>query len=156
MDRVTPEHEVTIDADGYTQAQVDRIIVTARARGLHVSGTNRWLLIRAPSRRSAASRPVDRRRAFGNSTTVPVVFRLKREYGGHVIALFASVDADGTCRSFTHAGQWGRDLYPDTINQSRPARSEEYEAIMRELESPPHNYRLHVMKRLVIPPGAPR
>ena len=55
LDRVTPEHEVTIDADGYTRAQVDRIIVTAKARGLHVSGTNRWLLIRTPPRHANAN-----------------------------------------------------------------------------------------------------
>ncbi len=47
LDSVKPgEHAVTIDAAGYTSAQVDRIIAAARARGLHVSGTHRWLLIR--------------------------------------------------------------------------------------------------------------
>ena len=46
LDRVTPRHEVTIDADGYTPAQVDRIYATAKARGLHASGTRRWILIR--------------------------------------------------------------------------------------------------------------
>ncbi len=46
LDRVTPRHEVTIDADGYTRAQVDRIYAAAKARGLHASGTNRWILIR--------------------------------------------------------------------------------------------------------------
>jgi hypothetical protein len=47
LDRVKPgAHEVTIDADGYTPEQVDRIYATAKARGLHASGTRRWILIR--------------------------------------------------------------------------------------------------------------
>jgi len=47
LDSVKPrEHEVTIDADGYTPKQVDRIYAAAKARGLHVSGTRRWILIR--------------------------------------------------------------------------------------------------------------
>ncbi len=39
------EREVTIDADGYTPEQVEQIVAEAKARGLHVSGTQRWLLI---------------------------------------------------------------------------------------------------------------
>src|SRR5271154_236091 len=47
LDRVKPgDHEVTIDADGYTPEQVDRIYAAAKARGLHASGTRRWILIR--------------------------------------------------------------------------------------------------------------
>jgi hypothetical protein len=38
--------EVTIDADGYAPEQVARIVAAARSRGLSVSGTSRWLLIR--------------------------------------------------------------------------------------------------------------
>jgi hypothetical protein len=38
--------EVTIDAEGYTPAQIDRIYDAARARGLDASGTNRFILIR--------------------------------------------------------------------------------------------------------------
>jgi len=73
---------------------------------------------------------------------------LKREEGGNVIALFPPIDAEGMCQSFTHAGQHARGHYGYVINQSRPARPEEYEALRRELESPPHNYRLRVMQRL--------
>ncbi len=40
------EHEVTLDVDGYTKKQVERVRAAARARGLHVSGTNRWILVR--------------------------------------------------------------------------------------------------------------
>jgi hypothetical protein len=38
--------EVTIDADGYQPDHVDQIYAVARSRGLHVSGTHRWILIR--------------------------------------------------------------------------------------------------------------
>jgi hypothetical protein len=40
------EREVTFDVEGYTKAQADRVRSAARARGLHVSGTNRWILVR--------------------------------------------------------------------------------------------------------------
>lgn len=47
LDQVKPgKREVTIDADGYTPHQVEQIIAVAKSRGLHVSGTRRWLLIR--------------------------------------------------------------------------------------------------------------
>lgn len=47
LDRVQcGKHEVTLDVDGYTKAQVNRVRAAARARGLHVSGTNRWVLVR--------------------------------------------------------------------------------------------------------------
>ncbi len=40
------QREVTIDAEEYTPGQVKRVATAARARGLDVSGTNRWLLVR--------------------------------------------------------------------------------------------------------------
>lgn len=47
LDRVKPrEHEVTIDTDGYTQAQVDRVIATAKERGLATSYDGRFVLVR--------------------------------------------------------------------------------------------------------------
>ncbi len=47
LDRVKcGEREVTFDVDGYTKKQVERVRAAARARGLHVSGTNRWVLVR--------------------------------------------------------------------------------------------------------------
>ena len=46
LDSVKPrEHEVTIDVRDYTSEQVDRIYAAAAARGLHASGTRRWILI---------------------------------------------------------------------------------------------------------------
>ena len=106
---------------------------------------------RRSSRRSRSSRGIHRPRRHGDngSRVVPVVFRvLKREWGGNVIALFSPVDAEDMCPSFAHASQHVRDHYGDAINQSRPARPEEYDALKRELEAPPHNYRLRVVQRL--------
>lgn len=40
------EREVTFDVDGYTKEQAERVRATARTRGLHVSGTSRWILVR--------------------------------------------------------------------------------------------------------------
>ena len=39
-------HEVTIDVGDLPSEQVDRIYAAAKARGLHASGTRRWILIR--------------------------------------------------------------------------------------------------------------
>jgi hypothetical protein len=47
LDQVQPgKREVTLDVEGYTPEERERVIAAARARGLHVSGTRRWLLIR--------------------------------------------------------------------------------------------------------------
>ena len=47
LDRVAPgKHEVTIDTEGYTGEQVDRIIAAAKARGLHASHDGRFVLVR--------------------------------------------------------------------------------------------------------------
>jgi len=40
------KREVTFDVDGHTKTQVARIRAAAKARGLHASGTNRWILVR--------------------------------------------------------------------------------------------------------------
>jgi len=40
------ESEVTIDAEDCTPERIDQIKTAAKARGFHVSGTDRWLLIR--------------------------------------------------------------------------------------------------------------
>ncbi len=39
--------EVTFDAEGYTKQQLQRLVSTAKNRGLHVSGTKRWILVRS-------------------------------------------------------------------------------------------------------------
>lgn len=40
------EREVTFDLYGYTADQVARVRKAARERGLNVSGTERWVLVR--------------------------------------------------------------------------------------------------------------
>lgn len=40
------KHEVTLDAEGYTKAQAERVRAAAKARGLNVSSTSRWILVR--------------------------------------------------------------------------------------------------------------
>ena len=50
LDRVTSQHEVTIDAGDLTPTEVERVYAAAKARGLHASGTRRWVLIRMPPR----------------------------------------------------------------------------------------------------------
>lgn len=47
LDRVKPgHHELTIDAEGYSDEQVDRIIETAEKRGLHAALGGRFILVR--------------------------------------------------------------------------------------------------------------
>jgi hypothetical protein len=47
---VTSLHEVTIDATDLPPELVERVFATAKARGLHASGTCRWILIRIPAK----------------------------------------------------------------------------------------------------------
>ena len=64
LDHVTQQQgEVTIDAADCTREQVDRIYATAKARGLHASGTNRWILIRPPLRYVGGVSRISKRRA---------------------------------------------------------------------------------------------
>lgn len=47
LDQVEPgRSELTLDVDGYSEAQIRRIVTAARKRGLSAAGTGRWLLIR--------------------------------------------------------------------------------------------------------------
>jgi hypothetical protein len=67
LDSVKPgKSEVTIDVDGYTKEQINQITVEAKSRGLHVSGTHRWLLIRdlRPVERVRKMYSYDRTSAF--------------------------------------------------------------------------------------------
>lgn len=40
------KREITFDLEGFTKAQAERVRAAAKARGLHVSGTRRWVLVR--------------------------------------------------------------------------------------------------------------
>lgn len=47
LDRVQPgKQEVTLDVGDLTQEQIERVIATAKARGLHAAGHGRFILIR--------------------------------------------------------------------------------------------------------------
>jgi DNA repair protein RadC len=61
LDRVKAgQHEVTIDTEGYTKDQVDRVIATAKGRGLHASYDGRYVLVRDLSGvGSARANPLD-------------------------------------------------------------------------------------------------
>ena len=53
LDHVTPLREVTLDLGDLTGIEYDRVVTKAKDRGLHVSGTRRWLLVRhTPNRPS--------------------------------------------------------------------------------------------------------
>ena len=47
LDTVKPrERELTLDLEGYTHEQVERVLSTATARGLHVAFDGRFALVR--------------------------------------------------------------------------------------------------------------
>ena len=51
------KREVTFDLADYTKAQAARVRAVAKARGLHVSGTSRWVLVRDLYSRNGGPRP---------------------------------------------------------------------------------------------------
>ena len=79
-----------------------------------------------------------------------VIFRKwNSERNGHdVIALFPNEDAGrGMCQSYMHIEGYGAANSNAVMAGTVPAKPEEYADIKRELESPPHNYKLVVRKR---------
>jgi hypothetical protein len=80
-----------------------------------------------------------------------VIFRVFRAHPREVIALFPDVpgtNAPGTCLSYVHNGQHGAaDLLGLMYSGTRPASPEEYASLKRELERPPYEYKLRVIKR---------
>jgi hypothetical protein len=62
----------------------------------------------------------------------PTIFRV---FEGEVIALFPTIIADeyGHCMSYQHVGQHGGANYLHVTENSRPAKPEEYEDLLREL-----------------------
>lgn len=40
------QREITFDAEDLSKKQAEHVCATARARGLNVSGTSRWILVR--------------------------------------------------------------------------------------------------------------
>jgi hypothetical protein len=74
-----------------------------------------------------------------------VVFRKYKE--GDILALFPDEIADplGNCLSYQHVGQHGAATYEYCIEQTKPAKPEEYQELKRELEG--RGYDLEVKKR---------
>lgn len=84
----------------------------------------------------------------------PVVFRVwTGKDGGDVVALFPTVphcaDKEYLCMSYMHVGQHGAANYHGVIDDTRPAKPEEYAALKAELEEPypGFGYRLKVYQR---------
>lgn len=78
-----------------------------------------------------------------------VIFRVwKHEHAGGVIALFPEdVNESGSVQSFEHVGQHGPADYYGVMKRSRAAFPHEYAALKQELERPPYEYTLKVVKR---------
>jgi hypothetical protein len=84
--------------------------------------------------------------------TIPVIFRVfPKKEGGDVVALFPTLPGTHewwTCSSYMHVGQHGGADCRGLISMTRPATPDEYAALKRELESPPYEYRLKVVRRV--------
>lgn len=80
---------------------------------------------------------------------VRVVFR-KHNEDKQIFALFPDEphDWDGFyCISYAHIGQHSAAKYTLCVNNSVPAKEEEYASLKEELESEPYNYKLRVVKK---------
>jgi hypothetical protein len=92
-----------------------------------------------------------------------VIFRrwYRRQDGNGVIALFPDQAAlgehyPGMVGSFEHVGQHGAADYQGVISRTRLAKPAEYADLLKELESPPYDYRLDVKRRAPGPKMAKR
>ncbi len=77
-----------------------------------------------------------------------VIFRKWKD--GQIIALFPTVPSDCIgkyCESFMHIGQHSGADYWGVVEQTKPAKWGEYQALRNELESAPYNYVLDVKQR---------
>lgn len=84
-----------------------------------------------------------------DETETLVLFRKwPKKNGGDVDAYFPMErNGDGTCTCYAHVGQHGSADLAGCIQRTRPATPAEYADLKRELESPPYEYRLRVIKR---------
>lgn len=83
---------------------------------------------------------------------VPVLFRVWKsgDFKGDVDAYFPMLPADHEgkfCTCYAHIGQHGSADLVFCIQKTRPAKPEEYADLKRELEQPPYEYKLRVIKR---------
>lgn len=89
-----------------------------------------------------------------NSEQTKVIFRRLKKGQKEVIALFPEIhdseDANETdVLSYMHVGQHGEANIALINRITRPATPSEYADLKRELESPPYEYKLKVVKRRV-------
>jgi len=91
--------------------------------------------------------------------TTDVVFRIWRsddelqDQHPSPFALFPGLPGTNdpnTCACFTHCGQHASANYSRCIRDSRPAKTEEYAALRKELESVPYRYQLRIIKRATV------
>jgi hypothetical protein len=79
----------------------------------------------------------------------PVVFRKwRKSQGGGILALFPTIPSDNLgyyCSSYEHVGQHGSADYRGCVQQTVPAKPEEYAALEKELTS--IGYELQVVQR---------
>jgi hypothetical protein len=109
------DREVTIDTDGYTRQQVDRIIATAKQRGLHAAYDGRFVLVR-DLRNTARGRASEGRIEI-RGTQSPAYSR--GESNDHSVKWAADVrDANGThidgaaALSLPEVEAWAAKQYP--------------------------------------------
>lgn len=71
------------------------------------------------------------------ANTTPVIFRRWRGKEGTIFALFPTIPGGRAhlCLSYAHVGQHGDADYHHCIRQSRPAKPEEYAALLHELQN---------------------
>lgn len=80
-----------------------------------------------------------------------VVFRVFKD-SGNVLALFPhdqGNDEPGSCSSYMHIGQHSSANYRHCLDITRPAKTEEYESLRKELENQ-IGYNLLIRKRAVV------
>jgi hypothetical protein len=66
--------------------------------------------------------------------TLVVFRRWPKSEGGDVIALFPEIEErGGMCESYMHVGQHASANYYGVVNDTHPARPEEYKALAEEL-----------------------
>lgn len=87
------------------------------------------------------------------TSPTPVVFRIWRRRIANedvVFALFPTEPSDSEglwCTTYTHIGQHGQADYNFCIANSRTAKTKEYKALKKELQSSPYFYKLKVCAR---------
>jgi hypothetical protein len=106
---------------------------------------------RSSVQRTAPENLVVREQAAPATPPTRVIFRkwYRQQDGTGVIALFPddAWNRSGMCASYEHVGQHGGADLAGVISRTKPASPDEYAALKRELERPPYDYVLTVIRR---------